>query len=137
MDRRISPLSGSSLRMLAGMLILATAGLAAARDNCFGGAPHVIDDEKRAWGARHHPIGRPLPDDSAFNRPDRCRDGVWFFDRNGNARPDAEEARLFGPLREVDCGSCHGESEEMKSPQSASVFLRMDASRLCLQCHRL
>lgn len=101
------------------------------------GASYAIDAAKLGLGPRHHPLGRPLPDTASFNQPGRCLDDVWFFDQNGNGAPDAGELRLFGSQRVVDCGSCHGESVDAKSPQSASVILRQDASSLCLVCHRL
>lgn len=123
-------------RALLACLVLPLA-CAAADLACDGGPPHVVDPAKRALGPRHHPFGRPLPALAGFNAPDRCREGIWFFDQNGNGIADAAEPRLFGPQRVVDCDSCHGDSADAKSPQSASVFLRQDASRLCLVCHRI
>ncbi|HEX5804386.1 MAG TPA: hypothetical protein VFY24_15320 [Azospira sp.] len=99
--------------------------------------PFAFDESKFTLGPRHHPMGRPLPATSGFNQPDRCVDGFWFFDRNGNGVADADEVRLFGSNRQVDCGSCHGESPLAKSAASASVFLRQDAATLCLVCHNL
>jgi hypothetical protein len=110
---------------------------AAADIACDSGPPHVVDPAKRELGPRHHPFGRPLPAAPGFNAPDRCSEGIWFFDQNGNGIADAAEPRLFGPQRVVDCDSCHGDSADPKSLQSASVFLRQDASRLCLVCHRI
>jgi hypothetical protein len=124
-------------------LLLASLGLpmtciAAADIGCGGGGPpYGVDPAKRDLGPRHHPIGKPLPDAPGFNAPDRCSDGIWFYDQNGNGMADAGEPRLFGPQRLVDCDSCHGDSTDAKSLQSASVFLRQDASRLCLVCHRI
>lgn len=88
-------------------------------------------------GPRHHPVGLPLPADARFNQPDGCIDGVWLFDRNRNRLADAGEIRLFGTQREIACASCHGESAAPKSAASANVFLRQDASTLCLACHNL
>lgn len=99
--------------------------------------PFAFDESKFSLGPRHHPMGRPLPGTVNFNQPDRCVDEIWFFDQNGNGVPDAGEIRLFGSNRQVDCGSCHGESALTKSPASASVFLRQDAAKLCLVCHKL
>lgn len=111
---------------------------ASAGTDCDGSAePYVFDERKRSLGPAHHPNGRPLPATAAFNAPDRCVAGIWFFDLNGNAQSDAGEPRLFGPQRVIDCGSCHGDSPEPKAAQSASVFLRLDVSSLCLVCHRM
>ncbi|MBI2307719.1 MAG: hypothetical protein HYU78_10505 [Rhodocyclales bacterium] len=99
--------------------------------------PFAFDESKYSLGPRHHPMGRPLPATASFNQPERCVDAIWFFDQNGNGLPDAGEVRLFGSNRQVDCGSCHGESSLAKSPASASVFLRQDAQALCLVCHKL
>lgn len=98
---------------------------------------HAIEESKLTLGPRHHPLGRPLPATAGFNQPDRCVDAIWFFDRNGNGTPDPDEVRVFGANRQVDCGSCHGESPLAKSAASASVFLRQDAQTLCLVCHKL
>ncbi len=99
--------------------------------------PHPLDEEKLTLGPTHHPMGRPLPQAENFHQPDRCVDNIWFFDENANGRPDAGEIRVFGSNRQVDCGSCHGESTDGKSPTSGEVFLRQDAARLCLVCHNL
>lgn len=99
--------------------------------------PFAFDESKFTLGPRHHPLGRPLPATPSFNQPDRCVDGFWFFDGDGNGVADAGEVRLFGSNRQVDCGSCHGESSLAKSAASASVFLRQDAATLCLVCHKL
>ena len=99
--------------------------------------PFAFDESKFTLGPRHHPMGRPLPATAGFNQPDRCADSFWFFDQNGNGLPDAGEVRVFGSNRQVDCGSCHGESPLAKSATSAAVFLRQDAATLCLVCHKL
>jgi predicted CXXCH cytochrome family protein len=88
-------------------------------------------------GPRHHPIGRPLPQNAEFNQPIDCGNGVWFFDLNNNGRSDPGEPKLFGPLRVTGCSSCHAESPDTKTAASVSVFLRQDAGVLCLICHRL
>jgi predicted CXXCH cytochrome family protein len=88
-------------------------------------------------GPSHHPIGKSLPQRAEFNQPTRCADGGWFFDLNRNATPDAGEPRLFGPLRVVECSSCHADSPDAKTEASASVFLRQDANKLCLVCHNV
>lgn len=125
-------------RLLLGSLALGFALTASADRGCGEtGEPYVVEERKRGLGPGHHPIGRPLPATASFNAPGRCADGIWFFDQNGNGQADASEPRLFGPQRVIDCDSCHGDSADAKSPQSASVFLRQDASRLCLVCHRL
>jgi len=99
--------------------------------------PVAIEEDKVTLGPQHHPIGRPLPQTPQFNQPDRCAETIWFFDENGNGAPDPGEVRLFGIKRQVDCGSCHGESTQPRSAAAASVFLRQDAATLCLVCHRL
>jgi predicted CXXCH cytochrome family protein len=124
-------------RLCFAALILCASGIAAGTDCPPAGSAHVIDEAKHGMGPRHHPVGRPLPDVETFNQPGRCAEDIWLYDLNGNGRVDAGEPRLFGPQRVVDCGSCHGESADAKSPQSASVFLRQDAATLCLVCHRL
>lgn len=82
-------------------------------------------------------MGRPLPETAAFNQPDQCRDAIRFFDQNHNGEADPGEVRVFGALRQVDCGSCHGEAAEPLSPPSAALFLRQNAASLCLVCHKL
>jgi predicted CXXCH cytochrome family protein len=99
--------------------------------------PVAIEEDKVTLGRQHHPIGRPLPQTPQFNQPDRCAETIWFFDENGNGAPDPGEVRLFGIKRQVDCGSCHGESTQPRSAAAASVFLRQDAATLCLVCHGL
>lgn len=129
--------------MRAGLVLCASISLSLplsvlADSGCEGaGEPYQFDERKRGMGAAHHPTGRPIPMSDAFHTPGRCAEGVWFFDLNGNGLPDAGEPRVFGPHRVVDCGSCHGDSPDLKSADSASVFLRLDASRLCLVCHKL
>ena len=99
--------------------------------------PVAIEENKITLGPRHHPIGRPLPTTPEFNQPDRCADTIWFFDKNNNGSPDPGEVRVFGGRRQVDCGSCHGESGEPMSAAAASVILRQDTASLCLVCHKL
>lgn len=119
------------------LALLALALLPGQASSACSTRPAVIDEAKITLGPRHHPMGRPLPANASFNQPDRCVDEIWFFDQNGNGTPDAGEVRLFGGNRQVDCGSCHGESTLAKSAASASVFLRQDAATLCLVCHKL
>lgn len=126
------------IRRLFAAPMLCAAGIAAAGASCPPTGPaYVLDEAKHGLGPKHHPIGRPLPDSENFNQPLHCVDNLWFYDRNGNRQPDPGEPRLFGSQRVVDCGSCHGESAEARTPQSASVMLRQDAATLCLVCHRL
>lgn len=91
--------------------------------------------EGASLGPNHHPVGKPMPDNPAFNQPDTCGDGVWYYDANHNGFADPGEPRLFGREKNIACGSCHAESPDTKSADSASVFLRLDASQLCLVCH--
>lgn len=99
--------------------------------------PYAIDEAKLTLGPKHHPLGRPLPARPDFNQPDGCDGILRFFDENRNGEPDPGEIRLFGVNRQVDCGSCHGESSVAKSAESAGVILRQDAATLCLVCHKL
>jgi predicted CXXCH cytochrome family protein len=132
--------SGPALRMLlpailAGIALIlcpVIAGAAACSDQ-----PVAIEENKITLGPQHHPIGRPLPPTPEFNQPDGCAETIWFFDKNGNGAPDPGEVRVFGIKRQVDCGSCHGQSTELKSAAAESVFLRRDAATLCVVCHRL
>lgn len=130
--------------MCAGYIFWASLGLflplaAYANSDCEGaGDSYQFDERKRSMdAARHHPTGVPIPMSDAFHAPERCADGGWFFDLNGDGLPDAGEPRVFGRHRVVDCGSCHGDSPDTKAADSTSVFLRQDASRLCLVCHRI
>lgn len=122
---------------LASATLLALALLPGPASSACAERPAAIDEAKFTLGPRHHPLGRPLPASAGFNQPDRCVDEILFFDQNGNGQPDPGEVRVFGANRQVDCGSCHGESLQAKSAASASVFLRQDAAVLCLVCHRL
>ena len=97
----------------------------------------AIAENKIAVGSKHHPFGRSLPTTPEFNQPDRCAETLWFFDKNGNGIADSEEVRVFGSGRQVNCGSCHGDSTGPKSAVAASVVLRLDPAVLCLVCHRL
>lgn len=118
---------------LAAALLTALANAAPACQNL----PYAIEESKLTLGPQHHPMGRPLPALANFHQPDRCVDNIWFFDQNRNGQPDPGEVRVFGANRQVDCGSCHGESLAGKSPTSAEVFLRQDAAQLCLVCHNI
>lgn len=109
--------------------------LANAAPDCGGASALLVDAPD--MGPRHHPIARPLPAGRDFNQPDGCIDGVWLFDRDRNNHADPGEIRLFGVERAIACASCHGDSPDPKSAASASVFLRQDASTLCLVCHNL
>lgn len=109
------------------------ATLAHAAPDC--GAQSDVGTFTTDIGPRHHPIGRPLPQSAEFNQPAYCGDGVWFFDLNQNGHPEPGEPKLFGPQRVIGCSSCHADSPDAKSEAAASVFLRQDASVLCLICH--
>lgn len=85
----------------------------------------------------HHPVDRAMPQAGAFRQPDGCADGFWFFDQNQDGLADASEPRLFGSDRVVACASCHGDAPVPDSATASRVFLRQDASRLCLVCHNL
>lgn len=99
--------------------------------------PYPIDESKLTLGPKHHPMGRPLPSTPSFNQPDQCSGAIRFFDQNQNGIAEPAEVRVFGPQRQVDCGSCHSEDAASISAQPAGVFLRQDAAQLCLVCHKL
>ena len=122
-----------AIRMQLFVFLACLSTLACAEVNC--GAERNVDPTN--MGARHHPVGKPLPQRAEFNQPIRCRDGGWFFDLNHNASPDPGEPRLFGSLRVIECSSCHADSPDAKTPAAAKVFLRQDVSVLCLVCHNL
>lgn len=100
-------------------------------------SPAVLPPESIEAGPRHHPVGRSLPDQPNFRQPDTCDRGIWFYDGNGNRQPDADEPQLYGATKIIACASCHADSPAPKSAAAASVFLRQDASNLCLVCHNL
>jgi hypothetical protein len=131
--RRISALVlVSGMALGGGLLLPSRAGAALDCQTPADLAPEVF-----AAGPRHHPVGRPLPDLPTFRQPGTCEGGVWFYDGNGNGRPDPSEPQLYGATKIIACGSCHAESPVSKSPAADSVFLRQDASTLCLVCHNL
>ena len=109
--------------------------LAQAEVNC--GAGRQPETHSTVNGSRHHPIGRPLPLGPTFNQPTGCSDGVWFFDLNHNGRAEAGEPQLYGASRVIECSSCHAESPDAKAQDAVTLFLRQDASVLCLVCHNL
>lgn len=127
--------SGPAALLIAGVLSFSLTG-AGAETEC-SDAPYPIDESKLTAGPAHHPIGRSLPDRPDFNQPTGCDGALRFFDDNANGRADPGEVRLFGTKRQVDCGSCHGESAGPLNAEAASVYLRQNASRLCLTCHRI
>ena len=110
---------------------LATAALAL---ECSVGVP---PPETEPDNPEHHPVSRNLPRTAGYNQPDRCGEGMWYFDQDGNGRPGPREARLYGPERTLVCASCHTDDPARDSPAATSVFLRQDASTLCLVCHNL
>jgi predicted CXXCH cytochrome family protein len=121
---------------LFGWLLLALSSPAWAQGGC-AQLPYTLDPAKASAGPKHHPIGRSLPATASFNQPNRCNEAGWFFDQNNNGLLDPGEIRLFGPQRQVDCGSCHGDAGELKTAAAASVYLRQDAGKLCLVCHKI
>jgi hypothetical protein len=90
----------------------------------------------------HHPIGVGIPVSAveAYNQPYGVRDGLSFFDMNGNGIPDANEIQLFNGR--VECASCHDylHGDEVATPAARSnpFYLRITNSRseLCQTCHR-
>lgn len=113
------------------VVVLAWSGVAAADCGPFVSVP----PEHAMLGPNHHPVGKPMPDNASFNQPDTCGEGVWYYDANHNEQADPGEPRLFGSDKTIACGSCHAESPDSQTAASMSVFLRQDASRLCLVCH--
>jgi hypothetical protein len=122
------------LLLLAGALVVSAAAHAAP---VCSDLPYAIDETKYTLGPKHHPMGRPLPATEGFNQPDACSGAIRFFDQNRNGEADPGEVRVFGSLRQVDCGSCHGEGADALSPPTAALFLRQNAASLCLVCHRI
>lgn len=114
--------------------LLCLAPYAQAASDC--GTANPTNMQARHDGGRHHPIGSPLPRTAEFNQPIRCDDDNWFYDLNHDGRPDPGEPRLFGPDRITACSSCHAATPDAKTRDAAHLFLRQDASELCLVCHR-
>lgn len=92
----------------------------------------------------HHPVGVTYPlgtqSRSAFNAPNGHAEGVIFFDKNGNGRPESDEARLFGETGEfkIECSSCHKSHGEPRSTGLSGLnYLRGSNvdSALCVTCH--
>lgn len=92
-----------------------------------------------------HPVGVRYPQPVSgtdFRDPSQKRIGIAYFDRNGNARADPAEVRLYdtGDGYEVECASCH-DPHGVPSGAPGSVFtptfLRVAnaGSALCLTCH--
>lgn len=100
-------------------------------------SPAALPPESIEAGPKHHPVGRSLPDLPSFHQPDTCDRGIWFYDGNRNRQPDADEPQLYGATKIIACASCHADSPAPKSATAESVFLRQDASSLCLVCHNL
>jgi len=124
----------NSLIVLAGTVTMLSAANAA--PGC-AEQPYAIDPSKTTLGPQHHPMGSPLPATAAFKQPDQCVDMTHFFDQNHNGQLEPEEVRVFGSLRQLDCGSCHIESADASATQSAAPLLRQNAATLCLVCHKI
>lgn len=90
----------------------------------------------------HHPIAVGIPAATAgeYNRPNTVRDGISFYDANGNGTPDANEIQLFNGM--VECASCHdhqhGDAVAPPGARFNPFYLRMtnEQSELCQTCHR-
>lgn len=100
-------------------------------------APADLPPESRAVNPRHHPVGRPLPELPTYRQPSDCSQGVWFYDDNQNRLADPEEPQLYGGTRLLACGSCHAQSDISQTATAETLFLRQDATNLCLVCHNL
>lgn len=120
-----------SFAALLGAALLAAPQFGAALECSVGVAPPPTEPDS----PRHHPLGRSLPDSPGFNQPDACGEGIWFYDQDRDGVAGPSEPRLFGPQKTIVCASCHGEQPPADSPAARTVFLRQDASRLCLVCH--
>ena len=95
-----------------------------------------------APGRLHHPVEVPLPGPTAgkeWPQPNRCSDGLWFYDTNRNGELDQDELRLFGAERLVRCGTCHEEPPGGFTPESSQLPPRLNNanSGLCIVCHKL
>jgi len=94
----------------------------------------------------HHPAGVNYPLGSNaypnFRVPDGQVEGIAFFDRNGNGRPDVDEVQLYGTSIRVtvECSSCHRPHEDSLEAGNSphDPYLRIDNARsaLCSTCHR-
>ena len=94
----------------------------------------------------HHPVGVNYPLGANaypnFRVPNGYIEGIAFFDRNGNGRPDPDEIQLYGTSVSVtvECASCHRPHEDsLESGYSHNdPYLRFDNGRsaLCSTCHR-
>lgn len=124
-----------ALAALSAILAATSIDSAQAALNC--NAPADLPPENLALGPRHHPVGRPLPQQPTFRQPRDCSQGVWFYDDNQNHRADPEEPQLYGSDRMLACGSCHAQSDIAQTAITETLFLRQDASKLCLVCHNL
>jgi mono/diheme cytochrome c family protein len=93
-----------------------------------------------------HPVGILFPTAAGpgtdFNDPPRKELRMAYFDRNGNARADANEIRMYntGEGYEVECASCHdphGVPSAGPGSQFNATFLRVGnaSSAVCLTCH--
>lgn len=141
------PVTGIAARKIglrgrvAALLVFVTVGAPSAIDNARAALdcrlPADLPPENLAVSARHHPVGKPLPQQPTFRQPDECDRGVWFYDDNQNRRADPEEPQLYGSDRMLACSSCHAQSDIAQPAEAAALFLRQDASKLCLVCHNL
>lgn len=122
-------------RWCVAVLIVAAAAMhgVAIAQGCATEPPPATEAER----PDHHPVGRGLPRAAGYRQPDACTDAFWFFDEDRDGFPAPAEPRVFGPQRTIVCASCHTESPPADSAAARSVFLRQDASRLCLVCHVL
>ena len=93
---------------------------------------HPVDVKYPAGGKNVHP---------EFNQPDRRRNNISFFDRNGNGQADSDEVQLFekNGVATLECASCHRPHGNVPAPfgAPANFYLRVDniGSALCITCH--
>jgi hypothetical protein len=92
--------------------------------------------------ANDHPVGVQYPDPEVFD----FRSGLisfkslTFFDKDGDARPDPNELRLYtnGDGARVECATCHDpHGVDSGNGRFIPSFLRVvsDGSTICLSCH--
>ena len=89
----------------------------------------------------HHPVGIPYSQVAADFNPTNARNNeTSFFDANSNGQVDIDEVRLYelAGVATLTCASCHREHEQSLAKKSGNGYLRksMEASELCIACHR-
>lgn len=90
-----------------------------------------------------HPVGIAAPVKRFgldFKEPMTIKNGISFYDKDGDSRPDGNEIRFYdtGEGPEVECASCHDpHGVDAGGGLMTTSFLRVsnDGSGVCLSCH--